>query len=1233
MFVCSRAFEKSETGETKFMRVLRKRYKFILVLAVIVLFAGMAESAVSVHAVSNESKRQVRISCGINELLYFDENRNVAGYCKEYLERLAEINNWECEYIKADWSKAVQMLEEGQLDLLLPTTRTAEREKTMEFSSMVAGYMAPGLFAREDSSYDFEDYKNFDGARIAVTKDSTNNADLAAFAKEHDFSYEPVYIAAMEDKIQALRDGKVDLVIFSAANEVPNSKLVSVLDAYPFYYAVRQGNDGLLTELNSGMQQIMMNEPDLVSDVFGNCITGANGNNIAFTAAERAFISDGKKITVGFYQETEPLAYVASDGEYRGIYVELLKKIKEKTGLNIELYPIHRDEDWKKLVEDGQIDFYIGSSKYITAKDDRFISTSSFMDYKSVLITKSSFDLNRKGRLKMALTKGRSYWEKNMPSDFRNIDILYCRTAKDCLAAVKNGKADATLLNTIEFNYQSKNARFSDLVQWENYRFTSGTSMTASREVDGVLYSVMNKSLETLTESEMNDLIDTNLNIPYQMSDFMDYVYPARVLLICFFFAVVAAVVVGSIIYRIRKKHNVLIQTSQEKEKHQLQIMAALSRDYAAVYYVNLDEDRYTIISIADEISDDFYEITQQSHVFSEAMKQYAASYVLPEYRESMEANSRKDVLVERFRVEKDFSIRYQAKPTLQNHEYYEMHFADVSDNENENKMVLGFRCIDELAREENEKKRALQEAFDAANRANRAKSDFLSKMSHDIRTPMNGIIGMTAIAAAHVDDSERVRDALGKIASSSRHLLSLINEVLDMSKIESGKINLNEEDFNLSELVKDLLVMVQPQIKEHGHDLQVHIMDLEHEDVIGDSLRIQQAFVNIMGNAVKYTLDGGNIRLTVTEKPIHRHLIGCYEFIFEDNGIGMSEEYMKHIFEPFSREEDSRSSKIQGTGLGMSITQNIVRMMDGDIQVESEVGKGSRFTVTIYLKLQDKEGLSCEELAGLPVLVADDDQICCETTCKMLDEIGLDSEWVLSGQEAVKRVADREQEEDPFYAVVLDWKMPGMDGVETARELRKIVGPEVPLIILSAYDWSEIEKEARTAGIDAFLSKPLFKSGLVRLFRELKSGKIENDVESQLEEVAKNDYSDKRVLLVEDIELNREIASEILGMTGIQIEEAEDGRSAVEMFMASENGYYDVILMDVQMPVMNGYEATAAIRALDREDARAIPIVAMTANAFAEDVKEAKLAGMSEHLAKPFDLEKLMKVLKRYLD
>ena len=529
------------------------------------------------------------------------------------------------------------------------------------------------------------------------------------------------------------------------------------------------------------------------------------------------------------------------------------------------------------------------------------------------------------------------------------------------------------------------------------------------------------------------------------------------------------------------------------------------------------------------------------------------------------------------------------------------------------------------------ESHKALKDAYRAAENASRAKTEFLSNMSHDIRTPMNAIIGLTAIAGANIESQDRVVECLGKITKSSRHLLGLINEVLDMARIESGRMSLAEEDFSLPELVDNLLTLTKPAIDEHNHQLEVHVEHIEHEAVCGDSLRIQQVFVNLMSNAVKYTPDGGNITLTIKEKPNGFSELGCYEFSIEDNGIGMTPEFQKIMFEPFSRADDHRTTKVQGTGLGMAIARNIVNLMNGDIRVESAPNKGTKITVTVYLKLQENEKEQEKELLDLPVLVVDDDKTCCESTVATLQEIGIAGEWVLTGKEAVERCAARHKTGRDYFAVILDWKMPEMDGIATARRIRECVGEEVTIIILTSFDFSEIEEEARAVGVNAFMAKPLFRSRLTATLRQFTSGKKEKNARNYLEDFAKENYAGKRILLVEDNELNREIATEIIGMTGVTIDIAENGKIAVEKVMEAPEKWYDLIFMDIQMPIMNGYEATAAIRALAGSRGK-VPIIAMTANAFAEDVQLAKNTGMNEHIAKPLDLNKLNDVLKQWL-
>ena len=543
-------------------------------------------------------------------------------------------------------------------------------------------------------------------------------------------------------------------------------------------------------------------------------------------------------------------------------------------------------------------------------------------------------------------------------------------------------------------------------------------------------------------------------------------------------------------------------------------------------------------------------------------------------------------------------------------------------------RVLLVAQDITQAMKEDLRSRQALKDAYSYANRANDAKTQFLSQMSHEIRTPMNGIVGMTALAAAHADDPERVRDSLRKITLSSRHLLSLINEVLDMSKIESGCITLNEEEFNFSDLIESLITMVKPQVDEKHHQLSVTLKDLEHEDVVGDALRLQQVFINLMGNAVKYTPEGGHIRLTVSELPCNQSRFGRYEFVFEDDGIGMTSETLDKIFEPFARARDARVERVRGAGLGMPISRNIVRMMGGDIHVESALDIGTRYTVTVFLKLQDKSSIPSDKFVNLDVLVADDDPLALDSCCDMLNGFGMRAQAATGGCMAVEMVVANHEQKRDFFACILDLKMPDMNGIECARAIRRSVGTEMPIIIISAYDWNEFEAEAREAGVNAFISKPLFKSRLLSTFDELVG--VNEDKQSENAAIS-SVYPDKRVLVVEDNAINLEVVREILKLAQIKVDTAADGEQAVRMVCESDAYRYDMVLMDVMMPRMDGHQATRAIRSCDNDYCRNLPIVAMTANAFAEDVQAALEAGMNEHIAKPIDFKKLSVVLETY--
>ena len=527
--------------------------------------------------------------------------------------------------------------------------------------------------------------------------------------------------------------------------------------------------------------------------------------------------------------------------------------------------------------------------------------------------------------------------------------------------------------------------------------------------------------------------------------------------------------------------------------------------------------------------------------------------------------------------------------------------------------------------KEERKQKLLLQEALQSATAANRAKSDFLSRMSHDVRTPINAIVGMTAIAGLHMNDQNRIADCLKKITISSKLLLNLINEVLDMSKLESGKIMLTEETFKLDELLESLFIMVQSAFEAKKQKLVIH-SKVKHECLIGDVQRIQQALLNMLTNAIKYTPNKGLIQISVEEKPSVYNGYGQFEIAVTDNGIGMKPEFLSKVFEPFERSDDKAIRNIQGTGLGMAISRHIAQMMNGDILVESEYGKGSKFTMRFHVKLGGMDEYDNNLLIDLPVLVVDDDDISCEIACENLQELGMKPEWVLSGQDAVQKVSDGNK----YFAIIIDLMMPNMNGIETTYKIRECVGPDVPIIIISAYDYSDYEIEALKVGVNGFICKPIMKSKLFLLMKKFATNKKEEEEVTIVPSIVAS-FPGKRILVVEDNDLNREIAYELLQETGAEIETASDGLEAVNKVSASPEGYYDFIIMDIQMPVMDGLEATRQIRLLDRQDTKDLPIVAMSANAFAEDVRLSLEAGMNEHIAKPIEIDRLYSVMGKW--
>ena len=526
-----------------------------------------------------------------------------------------------------------------------------------------------------------------------------------------------------------------------------------------------------------------------------------------------------------------------------------------------------------------------------------------------------------------------------------------------------------------------------------------------------------------------------------------------------------------------------------------------------------------------------------------------------------------------------------------------------------------------------------LEEKLKKAEAAEKAKTTFLSNMSHDIRTPMNAIIGFATLAGANLDNKERTQEYLAKILSSSNHLLSLINDVLDMSRIESGKLNIEEKPCSFSDIFRDMRNIIQTQMQAKQLNFFMDTMDVTDEDIYCDKLHVNQVLLNLLSNAIKFTPAGGSVSMTVRQKPGAPKGYGAYEIRVKDTGIGMSPEFAEHIFEPFERERNSTVSGIQGTGLGMAITKSIVDAMGGTIEVTSAPNAGTEFVIDLQFRLQSEHrqvGV-IRELDGMRGLVVDDSFSTCDSVTKMLTQIGMRAEWTMHGREAVLRARQAVEMGDEFYAYIIDWALPDLNGLEVVRQIRAVAGDHFPIIILTAYDWTAFEEEARQAGVTAFCNKPIFLSELRDTLVNALSGAEAVPAAISLPD-SEEEVKGKRILLVEDNELNREIAVELLTESGFVVDEAQDGTVAVEKVRSSQAGWYDMILMDVQMPIMNGYEATRAIRALPDPEKANIPVVAMTANAFDEDRRMALDSGMNDHIAKPINAQKLIEVISQQL-
>lgn len=894
-----------------------------------------------------DSMRKVRVSCGINNALYINESGQVDGYCSEYLTQLAKINHWDIEYVEASWNDSIQNLYDGKIDLLFPTQMTEERKKTMGFSTAIGGYQPIGLFAKGDSKLCYDDFEGFNGARIAVSSGTSNEAALEQYAKENHFTYIPVFFNTTEEKKQALEDGTVDMIVFSTLNDVENSKVVAMIDYLPFYYATRIDDTELQKELNYGMNQLLIRNPELVQQVFYDFM---NRNiSFAYTRAEMDAIEEKGTIKVGIYEDTAPLFDVDRDGNYVGIYVDLIEKLQELSGLDIEIEPLDRNVQLLDCLEQNQVDFVLGSSDQAILYSDEadYVQSEGIMDYYTVTITEPEFSMKNTENMVFALTSGRKYWRDRIEATYPNADFCYYENSKDCLKAVQNGEADATLLNSWEYNYQSKNPRFQQMLEWENSRTLSETVFISKHSEDFLIRSVMDKSIEQISNPEKEAIITGNLNRPYSSYDIGDRLFAMKQTILVFV-SVISVLVVGFVTFTIMRRRNI---------------------------------------------------------------------------------------------------------------------------------------------RQLESKNQQLQEANDSKTR-------FLSRMSHELRTPLNAITGYATVTKQNVEghelDEKAVKMNQEAILRAAKYQLAIISDLLDIQKIESGKLEIVKSEVDFSSYMEDIVEMIKPEADAKNIRFSYERLSHISESYFVDGVRLQQVLLNILHNAVKFTPEGGSVRMTA-EVISKDEKTNTLKFIVSDTGIGMSEDFQNnYLFHRFAQEYQGNTSPYEGCGTGLAISREILHLMGGEITCISKKDEGSTFTIILTAEHMDPKRRR---------------------------------------------------------------KRPAMN-----------------------YDLSGI-----------------------------------------------------KVLLCEDNPMNQDMEKRLLERMNCVVEIADDGKIGIEKFEQSKENEIDVILMDIRMPNMDGLEATRSIRALERADAKQVPILAVSANAFEEDVKKSLEAGMNEHLAKPVDARILYQKLSIY--
>ena len=1240
----------------------RGRMALLLCMLLFVLMAAAGASA------SETGEKQIRVGYYENEV--FEEGAREGavktGYAYEYYQKLSEYTGWRYEYVYGDFSDLYQMLLDGEIDLLAGLARREDREALIGYPKEPMGNETLNLIGHDTDTDLTSDPASLNGRKIGVL-DSAMADVLKQYLQNHDVQAELVLFRDYGPLFEAFDNALIDVLAAEGdgAYSRPHMQLLGSFGETDYYLCVSKSQTELLEQLNLAQSELHTNEPNYVHSL-KNKYYPVSIISRAFSQAEQKWLTDHSQVRVGYLNNYLPYSGTDADGNVTGLIRDIVDRLCDELGLEDFETSFIGFDNYDEMISSlgsGQIDtaFPVGGGMYYLEESGVFQSTP-VVSAATELVHKGEYTDDTIAHFAVNENNGMQYYF--VLTYYPDAQVTFYPSIEACLKAVSAGEVGCTTLNGLRANDILRNSSYSDLSLLQT---THNDDRCFGVRIgnDGLL-RLLNRGISVLGVDYTQNLAFRYTNQLYKYS-IGDLIRDNIVLFGGLILAAAALIILFLARDRSRSKRelttkenarrelekaNAELAESQQAKQRELEerlslqeellkqqsrreqqdkMITALASDYRCVYHVDLDNDD-AVCYRADPNAHD--QTPEGVHFpYHERFTWYAQHAVAESYRDGFLRFIDPDHVREALAGELIIAYRYLA--VREGKEYYEMirmagvRHAEDRDDHIVHAVGLGLTVIDAQMREDMDRNQALVEALDAAEQANKAKTAFLSSMSHEIRTPMNAIIGLDNLALRNTDLPEETREYLEKIGGSARHLLGLINDILDMSRIESGRLVIRKEEFAFSGMLEQINTMVMSQCGEKGLTYECRIIGSVRDHYIGDDMKLKQVLINILSNAIKFTDAPGSVTMTVECTAVYEKQ-STLRFVIRDTGIGMDQAFIPKIFDAFTQEDSSRNNKYGSTGLGMAITRNIVELMNGTVSVKSQKGVGTEFTVVITLTNSSRRDIGTNYFnpGDMRILIVDDDPIDAEHARVVLDETGIKAEICLSGQEALQMLEVGHTKHEPYNLVLLDWKMPQMDGLETAREIRRRYDRETTVIILTAFNWDEIMDEALHTGVDSFLQKPLFASNVVDEFERIAR---KNNL-SLYKEKKRAQLNGRRILLAEDIMINAEIMKQILQMREMQIDHAQNGRIVLEMFERSGIDDYDAILMDVRMPEMDGLEAAAAIRALDRPDAKRIPIIALTANAFDEDVQRSLQVGMNAHLSKPVEPERLYETLEELI-